>query len=82
MHFLAELGMTSDLITATFYKRDDPNQKENIIEFNYSNTLVVLLTMSCMYFVLGSTLEYTKKSWFIVAFLTFCIGSIKLGVSF
>ncbi len=28
VHFFAELGMTSELITATFYKRDDPTEPE------------------------------------------------------
>ena len=76
VHFLAELGMTSELITATFYKRDNDLDK-----FKYSNMLVVLLTLASMYFIIGSTLEYTRKSWFIVGFLTFLIGGIKIGVS-
>jgi hypothetical protein len=76
VHFLAELGMTSELITATFYKRDNDLDK-----FKYSNMLVVLLTLASMYFIMGSTLEYTRKSWFIVGFLTFLTGGIKIGVS-
>ena len=79
VHFLAELGMTNELITATFYKR--VNTTDPAIDFKYSNMLVVLLTLSSMYFVLGSTLEYTRKSWFIVGFLTTLIGGIKIAVS-
>ena len=81
VHFLSELGMTSELITATFYKRDDPNDQTGKVKFKYSNMLVVLLTLASMYFVLGSTLEYTRKSWIIVGALTFLIGAIKIGVS-
>ena len=71
--------MTSELITATFYKRDIDS--DSTIEFKYSNMLVVLLTLASMYFVLGSTLEYTRKNWFIVGFLTTLIGGIKVSVS-
>jgi hypothetical protein len=76
VHFMAELGMTNEIITATFYKRD--NNKD---EFKYSNMLVVLLTLSGMYYIIGSTLEYTRRSWLIIGFLTFAIGSIKLGMA-
>jgi len=78
VHFLAELGMTTELITATFYKRD--NDTDPRIEFKYSNMLVVLLTLASMYFVLGSTLEYTRKSWYIVGSLTALIGGIKIAM--
>jgi hypothetical protein len=74
--------MTSELITATFYKRDiDSDDSDSTIEFKYSNMLVVLLTLASMYFVLGTTLEYTRKNWFIVGFLTTLIGGIKVAVS-
>ena len=76
VHFMAELGMTNEIITATFYKRD--NNKD---EFKYSNMLVVLLALSGMYYIIGSTLEYTRRSWLIIGFLTFAIGSIKLGMA-
>jgi hypothetical protein len=76
VHFMAELGMTNEIITATFYKRDN-----NEDEFKYSNMLVVLLALSGMYYIIGSTLEYTRRSWLIIGFLTFAIGSIKLGMA-
>ena len=79
VNFLVELGMTSELITATFYKRDIISDLG--IEFKYSNMLVVLLTLASMYFVLGSTLEYTRRSWYIVGSLIALVGGIKIAVS-
>lgn len=40
---------------------------------------VVLLTVSCMYFVLGSTLEYTRRSEWIIAGITLLFGILKLA---
>ena len=70
--------MSSELITATFYKVEDPNNASTKIVFNYSNMLVVLLSLSAMYFFVGCTLEYTKKNWFIVGTITLVLGLLKL----
>ena len=34
---MGELGMSSELITATFYKVEDPNNASTKIVFNFSN---------------------------------------------
>jgi len=41
---------------------------------------VVLLSVSAMYFILGSTLEYIKRTDIIIAALTLIFGSLKLTV--
>jgi hypothetical protein len=55
---------------------DDDDRKQ----FKYSNMQVVLLTVSCMYFLIGSTLEYTKHSGFIAFLITIGLGGLKLGL--
>ena len=42
---------------------------------------VVLLTVSCMYFFLGCTLEYTRKSWYFITALSLLLGGLKIAVS-
>lgn len=87
VHGLSELGLTSELITATFYKqvevsnsgsRDDDDDNRN--QFKYSNMQVILLTVSCMYFLVGSTLEYTRHSGLIVFLITVALGMLKFGL--
>ena len=41
----------------------------------------VLLAIGCMFFVLGSTLEYTKHAEYIVAGITLLFGILKTYVS-
>jgi hypothetical protein len=43
---------------------------------------VVLLSVSAMYFILGSTLEYIKRTDIIIAALTLIFGALKLSVRF
>lgn len=43
---------------------------------------VILLTVSCMYFLVGSTLEYTRHSGFIVFSITVGLGLLKFGLGF
>jgi hypothetical protein len=43
---------------------------------------VVLLSVSAMYFILGSTLEYLKRTDIIIAALTLIFGALKLSVRF
>jgi hypothetical protein len=88
VHGLSELGLTSELITATFYKQVVKGISENDIldddddrrQFKYSNMQVILLTISCMYFVLGSTLEYTRHSGLVVLMMTLALGALKVGL--
>ena len=84
---LSELGLTNELVTSTFYKQviekntKDPKGDETENKFKYSNMQVVLLTVSCMYFFLGCTLEYTRKSWYFLAALSLLLGGLKIAVS-
>lgn len=88
-HCLAELGATNEIITATFYKQQymEPKENEerpnfNLKEyFNYANMQSVLLAISCMYFMIGTTLEYTKNAEIIICIITFVFGCLKAGVS-
>lgn len=70
------------MVTATFYKQVEDSDMENDdrSKFKYPNMQVVLLTVSCMYFVLGSTLEYTRRSEIIVSAITFIFGLLKFCV--
>jgi hypothetical protein len=87
VHMLSELGLTNELVTSTFYKQvigtdsKDPNEIAKDNNFKYSNMQVVLLTVSCMYFFLGCTLEYTRKSWYFIAAISLLLGGLKIGVS-
>ena len=87
VHMLSELGLTNELVTSTFYKQvigtnsKDPNEILKDNNFKYSNMQVVLLTVSCMYFFLGCTLEYTRRSWYFIAVLSLLLGGLKIGVS-
>ena len=49
-------------------------------EFNYANMQSVLLGIGCMFFVLGSTLEYTKYAVHITAGITLAMGVLKTFV--
>lgn len=87
MHMLSELGLTNELVTSTFYKQvigttsNDPKEVDKDNKFKYSNMQVVLLTVSCMYFFLGCTLEYIRKSWYFIAALSLLLGGLKISVS-
>lgn len=41
---------------------------------------VVLLTISCTYFAIGSILEYVRRSELIIAGFALVFGSLKFGV--
>lgn len=49
-------------------------------QFNYANMQSILLAIACMYFVLGSTLEYIKNSEYIVTGLCLMTGLMKAYV--
>jgi hypothetical protein len=74
--------MTNELVTSTFYKQVSDKDPDKVHTFNYPNMQVVLLTVSCMYFFLGCTLEYSKKNWFFMSTLSFLMGSLKVAVRY
>jgi hypothetical protein len=84
-HSLSEFGATNELTTATFYKQqylDDQDEevKQLKIEFNYANMQSVLLAIGCMFFVVGSTLEYSKHSDMVITGIIATMGMIKTYV--
>ena len=80
MHMLCECGMTTELITATFYKQEHEGKEGYNEQFNFANMQSILLSIACMYFVLGSTLEYLKNSEYIVTGLCLLTGLLKTYV--
>lgn len=80
---MTELGLTNEMITATFYKQVEDSEQaiDDRSRFKYPNMQVVLLTVACMYFVMGSTLEYIRKSEYVVSGMAFAFGFLKLSVS-
>ena len=80
MHLLCELGMTTELITATFYKQEHRDKEGLKDQFNFANMQSILLSIACMYFVLGSTFEYVKNSEYIVTVLCLIMGIMKTYV--
>jgi hypothetical protein len=81
VHVLSELGLTNEMVTATFYKQvqDSDTENDDRSKFKYPNMQVVLLTVSCMYFVLGSTLEYIRRSEIIISGIILIFGGLKLS---
>ena len=49
-------------------------------EFNFANMQSALLAIGCMFFVVGSTLEYAKHAEYIVAGITLFLGLLKTYV--
>jgi hypothetical protein len=72
--------MTTELITATFYKQEHEDKEGYKEQFNFSNMQSILLAIACMYFVLGSTFEYVKNSEYIVTGICLIIGLMKTYV--
>jgi len=81
IHFLSEMGLTSEVILATFYKQQNEKLSSVYnIDFKFSNMQSVLLTICCMYFVIGSVFEYTRHSNKIVCGLCVFFGLLKTWV--
>jgi hypothetical protein len=70
------------MVTATFYRQVSKSEDDALrYSFKYPNMQVVLLSVSCMYFVLGSTLEYMRRTDIFIACIAAIYGTLKLSVN-
>lgn len=81
VHMLCEIGLTSEFTTAAFYKPLVLADGRPVKDLKFSSMQIVLLAISVGYFVLGPTLEYTRRSDLILFILVAGYGLINTGVS-
>ena len=80
VHMLCEIGLTSEFTTAPFYKQVIMADGRSVQDLKFSSMQIVLLAISVGYFVLGPTLEYTKRSDLILFILIAGYGLLSTGV--
>ena len=76
LNILCLLGLPADFVNQTYYgSQQHPDDK-----FPLTGIQVILLSTSVMYFLVGNTLEYIKRTDFLITVLIGFYGMLKICV--